>query len=697
MAEGSNAVKAEDQSPDVKYWLAQIEAAQKARKKWYDRAQKINDRYRKDKQTGTDDPHSMNVLWSNTETIKPALYAKTPNAKVSRRYRDKDKVGRWAATTLERCLGYELDAYDFDYAMRACVQDYLLPGQGQIWVSYEPKFGADGVTIDWECVKNKHLHYKDYLQGPARTWDEVPWVAQCVYLTKREVEADPRFKAAASKLTFEEKRKPNNAKDEGGARKAAIWEIWGKSREKIYFVSESCPVLLCEPQDPFLKFENFFPCPRPLLATCTTDDMIPTPDFILYQNQADEIDALTAQINELTKALRVVGVYDSTIGAALDNLFGPLASNANEMVACANWAVFAQGGGFKGAVSMFPLVDIVAALKQAYESREAAKATMYEVTGISDIVRGASDPGETATAQQIKSQWGGLRIRDRQSDVQRFARDILRLNSEILAENFQSQTLKTMSNVPLLDMASKQKLAQRQQMIQQAEAFAQQNPEQAQAIAQQNPQVMQMLQPLSLDELQSLQEPPWEEVFQLLRDQKLRAFCIDVETDSTINADEQEEKAARTEFVTAVTSMVQAWGPIVMAEPKAAPLFGSLLTFATRAFPTADSVETAIEEMVETLSQRTLLPPQQQPSAPPDPKIEADKAKMQFESAQTDKEQSFRREEMQHEQVMGQQKAEGEAQKIAASKQSDVADALAALTELVQQLKQQVAQIAPAA
>lgn len=700
MAARSVAAPAEEQSSDVKYWLAQIEAQQKARRNWYERAKKINDRYKKEKQLTPDDPHSMNMLWSNVETIKPALYAKSPNAKVSRRYRDKDRVGRWAAITLERCLGYGLDAYDFDYTMRSCVQDYVLPACGQVWVSYKPQIGVDG-KLAWENVNNSHVHYKDFLHGPARTWDEVPWVSKCAYLTKKEVEADPRFKASASKLSFEEKRKPGSPKDEGGIKKAAIWEIWDKSSAKIYFVSESCPVLLCEPQDPFLKFETFFPCPRPLLGTTTTDDLIPTPDFILYQNQADEIDALTAQINELTKALRVVGVYDSASGAPLAELFGPLASTSNQMVPVANWAVFAQGGGFKGSVSMFPLTDVVAALKQAYESREAAKAVLYEVTGLGDILRGASDPNETATAQQIKSQWGGLRIRDRQKEVQRFARDILRLNAEILAEQFQPETLRTMSNVPLLMQADKQKLKMRQQAAQQLQQLAQQNPQQAQMMAQANPQMAQMAQPLSMDEMQSLQEPAWEEVVQLLRNQKLRGYLIDVETDSTINVDEQEEKAARTEFLTAVTTAVQAWGPIVMQVPAAAPLFGELLTFAVRAYRTADTLETSIEEMVETLSQRALMPPQQQ-QAPADPKVEVareqiglDRDRMQHESAQTDKEQTLRREEMVHEKDIGQQAIDGEVQKAQATqpKPQDVSAALAPLFELVQAQMQALAQI----
>ena len=675
------------QEPDskVRYWLAQIETAQKARRVWYERSREINKRYLDESAAAgmmSADAHSMNVLWSNIETMKPALYAKTPNPQVTRRYRDKDKIGRWGATVLERSLGFELECYDFDYVMRACVSDYLLVGGSQVWVSYDPQI--EGNAISWEKVRNKHLHYRDFLHGPGRTWDEVTWVAQRAYLTKEEAAAHPHIKANADKLTFAEADELEERDSvHGEDKKAEVWEIWDKTGKRVIYVSKNCPELLGE-VPPYLDLEGFFPCPRPILGTKTTDSLVPVPDFYLYQNQADEIDMLTARIHLLTQALRVVGLYDGAL-ESLQRLLDGNRVTKNEMVACDNWAVFAQNGGFKGAVAFFPLDEIIKALKECYEARERAKQVMYEVTGISDIVRGASDPNETARAQEIKTQWGGLRIRDRQAEVQRFARDVMRLNAEIMAEYFQPETLKTMSNVPLLDMAAKQQLQQRQQMIQQAQMMAQQNPEQAQAIAQANPQIMQMLQPLTTDELQALQEPAWEEVIQLLKDQKLRAYRIDIETDSTINTDEQAEKEARTEFITALTTVVQTWGPMVMAQPQIAPLFGEVLLFAVRAFPTADALETVIEETVETLSQQQLLGPP--PPPPEDPKIAEGRAKSELEAKKHDDTMGLERERMDREDAFRREDAEAsrqaqiQSEQLAAQKEIEIARAQQPKTE----------------
>ncbi|MGO8506872.1 hypothetical protein AB9F35_37160, partial [Rhizobium leguminosarum] len=63
---------------------------------------------------------------------------------------------------------------------------------------------------------------------------------------------------------------------------------------------------------------------------------------------------------------------------------------------------------------------------------------------------------ETATAQRIKSQWGSIRISDRQSELARFARDIIRLAGEIICEQFQPETLMLVSGIKLPTMAEKQ-------------------------------------------------------------------------------------------------------------------------------------------------------------------------------------------------------------------------------------------------
>lgn len=605
------------QDPDVRYWLNQIEAASKWHMQWHEDGKKVIERFL---DQWTDAPlaknrgHRMNMLWSNVETLTPALYAHTAKPAVQRRFRDRDPVGRWASTVLERVESYELDTYEDDYNYRMAINDYLLPGRGQVWVYYEPtisKGEGGSEQIEWECCRARHINWKDFITNPARSWDEVWWVGKREYLTKDEAEAQG---LDVSELTFSEQDQigTGNPDSEGAqtsdrVKKAAVWEIWSKTHGKVYFVSKNCPKPLREPAPPGLKFQAFFPCPRPLTATTAGESILPRPDYILYEDQAKEIDRMTQRINLLTKALRVAGVYDSSqesLSRLLEN------TDQNHLIPCDTYAVLAANGGIEGSVTFFPMTEIIQALKQCYESREIAKQAMYEVTGISDIVRGASQASETATAQQLKSQWGGLRIRDRQQEVQRFIRDVFRLKAEVHAEQFQAETLKAMSNVPLADAQTKQMLQRRVQ----AQQMAQQNPQIAQ-MAQQamaaNHQLQALAKPLTDQEKLMLKEPTWEEVVALLRNDKLRGFSIDVETDSTIATDEMAEKQNRSEFVTAITSFMEQWGPMVAQKPQLADFAGELLSFATRAFPAADSLQTAIEEMVDSIKNAP-----QQPSQP---------------------------------------------------------------------------------
>ena len=67
-----------------------------------------------------------------------------------------------------------------------------------------------------------------------------------------------------------------------------------------------------------------------------------------------------------------------------------------------------------------------------------------------------------------------------------------------------------------------------------------------------------------------------EAAIALLKDTSERRFRIDIETDSTIEVDQAQEKADRTEFITAVSSFVQSWAPVLQMAPQLGPLAGEL-------------------------------------------------------------------------------------------------------------------------
>ena len=166
-----------------------------------------------------------------------------------------------------------------------------------------------------------------------------------------------------------------------------------------------------------------------------------------------ELDRLTNRIQALTRAIKVTGVYDASV-PALQRMLNSGAENA--LIAVPTWAAFAEKGGLKGAVELLPIQDIAAVLLQLYEARERVKSDLYEISGLSDLMRGENDPDSTATAEKIKSSFVSMRLKSMQQDVQFFARDALRIAAEIVAEHFQLETIKQICGVRLLTQQEKQ-------------------------------------------------------------------------------------------------------------------------------------------------------------------------------------------------------------------------------------------------
>ena len=194
-------------------------------KKWEARAEKIVKRYRDDNRSQhTNETAKFNILWSNVQTLIPAVYAKLPKAVAERRFGDNDPVGRVASEIIERALDYEIEHYpDFRATMRYAVEDRFLGGRGTAWVRYEPHVrtldvpedglqvtediddepaetpeGAEnpenqnytaGETepqeeIEYECAPTDYVHWKDFGHSVARTWEEVTCVWRWVYMTR---------------------------------------------------------------------------------------------------------------------------------------------------------------------------------------------------------------------------------------------------------------------------------------------------------------------------------------------------------------------------------------------------------------------------------------------------------------------------------------------------------------------------------
>ena len=155
--------------------------------------------------------------------------------------------------------------------------------------------------------------------------------------------------------------------------------------------------MILDVKDDPLQLDGFFPCPKPMAANVTSSNFMPRADYIFAQDQFNELDEINTRITWLTRAAKVVGVYDKA-SEGIQRVFNQGAEN--QMIPVDNWAMFAERGGIKGQIDWIPIDQVVNAIDHLRQYRQDKVQQIYEVLGISDIMRGSSKASETAAAQQ---------------------------------------------------------------------------------------------------------------------------------------------------------------------------------------------------------------------------------------------------------------------------------------------------------
>jgi len=615
-------------------WYNTIASYERAYKEWEARTDRIIKRYRDDSRTRNNPNARFNILWSNVQTITPAIFARLPRPDVSRRFRDNDPVARVASMMLERALDYEITHYgDYKSAMSQSVLDRLLGGRGTSWVRYEPHIAGetggmgedmpeDGLQItedtdeaeteggiyredqeriEYECAPVDYVYWRDFGHTIARTWEEVTACWRKVYLGRPALVE--RFgEELGGKIPLDTKpetTKTFNEKMGEGASEAVIYEIWDKTSGEVIWLSKSMGKILDTRPDP-LKLENFWPCPKPLYATLTTDKLEPIPDFVLYQDQAKQLDTLADRIDGFINALKVRGVYDAS-EPSLARLFSE--GENNTLIPVKNYAAFSEKGGMMGAINLVDIAPIANALQMSYQAMDQVKGQIYEIMGIADIQRGQTDPNETLGAQIIKSNNASGRLKTMQHAVVDFATELLSIKAQIICNHFTDDTIVKISGAMQLS-------PQDQALIPQALA--------------------------------------------LLRNEAAKNFRVEVTSDSMIFQDEQQEKADRMEFLSAMSGFLQQAVPAAQMTPELTPMLVEMLKFGVTAFKAGKGLEGMIDETADKFrEQAKMAEGQPKPPSPEQMKLEM---QMQIEQAKMQADQQ----KMQMQQQIEQAKIQGQ-------------------------------------
>ena len=654
MAEVDSSDTEVEMGPDnghIKLWLEEIKQAKKDNEAYWKKCDSIAAKY-KGEESGQvanlpSAPRKYNVLWSVIQTMQPLVYSKPPRPYVARRFSDADPAARDASQILQRGLQFGLEGNELHDALLDARDDYLLASRGVIWPKYSPymqlRLSIEKVEVDdpssvppeYEAVQAEdgswyyeakyeeeekiyeecdweHVHYKDFLHGASAKWKHVPWIARRVPMTRKML--NKRFGKEVGKrvpLTINGKNKRGMSSDaetsdegKGLFAKAEVWEIWDKSELKIYWLCPDFTEGFLDEQDDFLELDGFFPCPRPAYGTKTNDSLMPTPDYCMWQDIAIELDEVTHRIKLLTEAMRVVGVYDQSLGDKIKRITTQTADN--DLIGIDNWMQFAEKGGLAAAIEFLPIENVAAVLERLHQARQRLTQELYEITGISDIIRGASDPRETASAQKVKGQYANKRLNTREGEIIRMVDEALEIQSQIMSKHYSDSTLR---------------------MISSAEQV--------------------LLDPMG----QQFDQNRFSAAVELLRS-GLRQYRIKVDEKSLVEEDNASDQEQRNVIVQTISGLLSSSAQMMEQSPQAAPLLGQLMMFAVRGFPLAQSEESALQDVIDKSVQQAMQPPEEPQPDPIDmQKLQIEQQKLQIEQQRLQLE--MKRIELEQQKIMG--------------------------------------------
>lgn len=504
-------------------WEQKIKVSEQKYAEYYDLVNKIRSYYRNDSNR-----NKQNIFWSSIETLKPFLYFKQPEPFIVRQNKTPNKVETLACKILERALIWNMRQFDFDSVIKYARNDFLLSGMGLLWEQYRPTFRqiGDAFIKDKEQVDTVYVSPTMFLTDTEKVnvWEDVEWIARKTFMNMDEIEAC--FLPDVTNYLYE---------SYGDEKIFTVYEIWDKPSKNVYYLCSEFPHDFLQVNADALKVSGFFPCPKPIMGTLTNDGIIPVPDYVEIKSLLDELDGVNNRMRLTMQALKVSGCYD--------NSFPELANILDKdvtLISVSDFDKLKDAGGIRGIIDFAPIEQYVSALQVLAQRRQVLIEAIYEVTGVSDIMRGSSDVRETATAINEKTHFGTLRNQDRQNDMQRFLKDLLRIKAEIICEHFAPEFLLSFLNI-----------SEREDM------------ETATAAV------------------------------KLLKTEKLRKMAIDLETDGCYNQDKEEDKILTT--LKYINEMLLRSFDIVSKQPALLPLYRQMIESAVATMPNARQFDNIME------------------------------------------------------------------------------------------------------
>ena len=595
-------------SKDYTYWKGQIDSAKQAFKKYFHDAETCQDEY-------TAKEKNYNIFYSNVQTLDANLCINNPKPDIQRRFLKKIdgdllKSNTYAevARILSGAVEYVTDVSCVNHTIKQDVHAADVVGRGVAWLEYNPTIEVNELGEEYIAerdIKVKSLSYNEYLCSSAECEADVWWKARRHLLSRKDIYNRFGYSTDDSELQY----KPDTEDNDTILKRGEVWEIWDKNDKKRIFIlmTHKNHELLEVADDPY-RLECFFPCDE-LCYIRENNSIVPVPEYMIYEKQAKLVEVIEkkiAQVQDAIKYVVVAGSQDKSVAATIT-----AARHGDVITIQSNDAP----NGVASMLTTVPFGDAVNMIDSLEALKERTKQNIYDITGISDLMRGLSDPRETAKAQQIKGLFGSLRFQDRQMAVQEHRKRIYRIIAEIVAEHYDPETLSEMTCTYLPTNLEKQT---KELEIKQLEEAGQEVPQD------------------TLDAYNSIvNQPTWDAVMGILRSDRLRNYTVDVETTATAFDDHEQQQEAIDHLTQTYINMAQLAESLSPELIKGfIPIIRMNLSNCKLSSAISRQLEEALDAAYKSVEQESKQPPQ------PTPEQERLNADMQLENAklQTDKE-----------------------------------------------------------
>lgn len=427
---------------------------------------------------------------------------------------------------------------------------------------------TDEETLEKEYICLSPVSFTDILHTPnARHWEEIDWIAFKLQLTKDDVK--DRFGEETAALNIyvsqEDTGTDKNEKKSLPVKYAQIWEIWDKRKKRVLWFCEQVKEDFLDEQDDPYGLDGFFPCPPFILGTLGPDNLYPSPDYIQLKPLILQLHGLAKRLKTLVRATRRRGVYDASIPELAD-----LANDTDEAEFLAVNAYQQQivgKGGIEQVVQYFPTEQIAELLTQMMQTFQTYQDMFNEMYGIPDIMRGTSDPTETAAAQQQKGKYLALRFSAVQREYQRLVRDGIELMCDLGLGKFSEDKL---------------------------------------------------LEVMGAHHMDPEDQAVFPQALALLQDDDERKVRIDIETDSTITFNQDAEIEQRTYLGKTLTDGITAMAQAAQGAPQLVPVAGEAILYIIEGLKAGKEMEETLRHTLDQMKQAAAQPP---PPPPPDPNM----------------------------------------------------------------------------